>query len=65
MSGGTDTADGLGRRGLRFLRSRWPVLVRLGFWSVLETGQSFLIGYAPARALDDGFLQGRTQVGLG
>jgi ATP-binding cassette subfamily C protein len=64
VSGGTDTADGLGRRGLRFLRSRWPVLVRLGFWSVLETGQSFLIGYAPARALDDGFLRGSTGVGL-
>ncbi|KUO02978.1 ATP-binding cassette domain-containing protein [Streptomyces caeruleatus] len=65
MSGGTAAADGLLRRGLRFLRSRWRVLVRLGVWSVLETGQSFLIGYAPARALDDGFLQGRTQVGLG
>ncbi|MFD5857961.1 ATP-binding cassette domain-containing protein [Streptomyces chartreusis] len=52
-------------RGLRFLRARWRVVVRLGLWSVLETGQSFLIGYAPARALDDGFLAGRTATGLG
>ncbi|WP_261989492.1 ATP-binding cassette domain-containing protein [Streptomyces sp. uw30] len=52
-------------RGLRHLRARWRVLVPLGLWSVLETGQSFLIGYAPARALDDGFLQGRTAAGLG
>ncbi|MGW4869917.1 ATP-binding cassette domain-containing protein [Streptomyces chartreusis] len=51
-------------RGLRFLRARWRVVVRLGLWSVLETGQSFLIGYAPARALDDGFLAGRTATGL-
>lgn len=51
-------------RGLRFLRARWRVVVRLGLWSVLETGQSFLIGYAPARALDDGFLPGRTATGL-
>lgn len=56
---------GLYPRALRFLWDRWPVLVRLALWSVLETGQSFLIGYAPARALDDGFLQGRTEVGLG
>lgn len=51
-------------RGLRFLRARWRIVVRLGLWSVLETGQSFLIGYAPARALDDGFLAGRTATGL-
>ncbi|MGC0398288.1 ABC-type multidrug transport system fused ATPase/permease subunit [Streptomyces sp. SAI-126] len=51
-------------RGLRFLRARWRVLVRLGGWSVLETGQTFLTGYAPARALDEGFLTGRPGVGL-
>ncbi|WCE01397.1 ATP-binding cassette domain-containing protein [Streptomyces sp. HUAS 31] len=51
-------------RGLRFLRARRRVVVRLGLWSVLETGQSFLIGYAPARALDGGFLAGRTATGL-
>jgi ATP-binding cassette subfamily C protein len=56
--------DGILRRGLRFLRSRWRVLVRLGVWSVLETGQTFLTGYAPARALDEGFLAGRSGVGL-
>ena len=53
------------RRGLRFLRGRWPVVVRLAAWSVLETGQTFLMGYALARALDKGFLSGRTHVGLG
>ncbi len=34
-------------------------------WSVLETAQTFLMGYALARALDEGFLRGRTGVGLG
>ncbi|MEU0743344.1 ATP-binding cassette domain-containing protein [Streptomyces sp. NPDC006134] len=52
-------------RGLRYLRARARVLARLAGWSVLETGQSFLVGYAPARALDDGFLAGRTGTGLG
>ncbi|MGY6026656.1 ATP-binding cassette domain-containing protein [Streptomyces spinosirectus] len=56
--------DGLRARGLRFLWSRRGVLVRLGGWSVLETGQTFLTGYAPARALDAGFLAGRVDVGL-
>ncbi|MFF7047536.1 ATP-binding cassette domain-containing protein [Streptomyces griseorubiginosus] len=57
--------DGVPARGLRYLRARWRVLVRLGGWSVLETAQTFLTGYAPARALDEGFLAGRTAVGLG
>ncbi|WP_307783580.1 ATP-binding cassette domain-containing protein [Streptomyces spinoverrucosus] len=57
-------SDGLHRRGLRFLGARRRVLVRLGGWSVLETAQTFLVGYAPARALDAGFLAGRTDVGL-
>ncbi|MGV9455504.1 ATP-binding cassette domain-containing protein [Streptomyces sp. NPDC003635] len=52
------------RLGVRFLRDRWRVLLRLAGWSVLETGHTFLTGYAPARALDDGFLAGRTQTGL-
>lgn len=56
--------DGIYARGLRFLRARWRVLVRLGGWSVLETAQTFLTGYAPARALDEGFLAGRPGVGL-
>ncbi|MFI7315550.1 ATP-binding cassette domain-containing protein [Streptomyces venezuelae] len=53
------------RRGVRFLRRRWPVVLRLALWSVLETGQTFLTGYALAHALDDGFLDGRESVGLG
>jgi len=56
--------DGLRARGLRFLWSRRGVLLRLAGWSVLETGQTFLTGYAPARALDAGFLAGRVDVGL-
>ncbi|WP_099054818.1 ABC transporter ATP-binding protein [Streptomyces fodineus] len=52
------------RRALRFLRARWRVLVRLGGWSVLEAGQTFLAGYALARALDAGFLAGNARTGL-
>ncbi|MFF9038117.1 ATP-binding cassette domain-containing protein [Streptomyces sp. NPDC014892] len=55
---------GLLRRGLRFLRWRARVVVWLVLWSVVETGQTFLMGYALARALDDGFLAGRAGVGL-
>ncbi|MFI5880508.1 ATP-binding cassette domain-containing protein [Streptomyces sp. NPDC051554] len=40
------------------------MLVRLACWSVLETGQTFLVGYGLARALDAGFLVGRGGVGL-
>ncbi|MEW1830907.1 ATP-binding cassette domain-containing protein [Streptomyces sp. NPDC088196] len=54
----------LPHRGLRFLSARRPVLVRLAAWSVLETGQTFLVGYGLARALDAGFLVGRGGVGL-
>ncbi|MEW2158980.1 ABC transporter ATP-binding protein [Streptomyces sp. NPDC007189] len=50
--------------GYRFLRERWPVLVRLGAWSVLEAGQTFVLGYALARALDAGFLAGDARTGL-
>ncbi|MEW2623833.1 ATP-binding cassette domain-containing protein [Streptomyces sp. NPDC048106] len=38
--------------------------VRLAGWSLLEAGQTFLLGYALARALDAGFLAGDTRVGL-
>ncbi|MFJ8079159.1 ATP-binding cassette domain-containing protein [Streptomyces sp. NPDC096205] len=58
------SGQALRRRGLAFLRARWRVVGRLCGWSVLETGQAFLVGYAPARALDDGFLAGRTPLGL-
>ncbi|MGW2567253.1 ATP-binding cassette domain-containing protein [Streptomyces sp. NPDC001537] len=62
--GGAQHGGGILVRGLRFLRERWRVVVRLGGWSVLETGQTFVTGYAPARALDAGFLAGRAEVGL-
>ncbi|MFF4803013.1 ATP-binding cassette domain-containing protein [Streptomyces sp. NPDC001351] len=62
--GGAQHGSGILVRGLRFLRGRWRVVVRLGGWSVLETGQTFVTGYAPARALDAGFLAGRAEIGL-
>ncbi|MDW4905000.1 ABC transporter ATP-binding protein [Streptomyces sp. ADMS] len=62
---GRTGTDGLRTRGLRFLRGRRRVVVRLVLWSVLETAQTFLMGYALARALDEGFLRGRSDVGLG
>ncbi|EST35836.1 ATP-binding cassette domain-containing protein [Streptomyces roseochromogenus] len=52
------------RQACRFLRARWRVLVRLGAWSVLEAGQTFVVGYALARALDAGFLAGNARTGL-
>ncbi|GAA3811994.1 ABC transporter ATP-binding protein [Streptomyces coacervatus] len=61
---GKVTAGGIRVRGLRYLRERRRAVVRLAGWSVLETGQTFVIGYAPARALDAGFLAGRAEVGL-
>ncbi|MFF1381031.1 ATP-binding cassette domain-containing protein [Streptomyces sp. NPDC058308] len=64
-AGGQKPPSGTYRRGVRFLWRRWPVVVRLALWSVLETGQTFLTGYALAHALDDGFLDGREAVGLG
>ncbi|WP_244291876.1 ATP-binding cassette domain-containing protein [Streptomyces wuyuanensis] len=47
-----------------FLARRRPALLRLGGWSLLETAQTFLGGYAVAAALDRGFLTGRPGVGL-
>ncbi|MGW2645687.1 ATP-binding cassette domain-containing protein [Streptomyces sp. NPDC001393] len=55
---------GLRSRARRFLRARWRVLLRLGLWSLLEAGQTFLVGYALARALDAGFLAGNARAGL-
>ncbi|MEU1295528.1 ATP-binding cassette domain-containing protein [Streptomyces sp. NPDC005840] len=46
------------------MRTRWRVLARLAAWSALETGQTFLLGYALARALDGGFLAGDARTGL-
>ncbi|MFE2875280.1 ATP-binding cassette domain-containing protein [Streptomyces roseus] len=51
--------------GRRFLRGHRGPLGRLAGWSLLESAHSFLGGYAVARALDDGFLAGRTAAGLG
>ncbi|WP_151475783.1 ATP-binding cassette domain-containing protein [Streptomyces albicerus] len=65
VSPASDRRSGVHRRGLRFLWARRSVVVRLAAWSVLETGQTFLTGYALARALDAGFLAGRVGVGLG
>ncbi|WP_432074553.1 ATP-binding cassette domain-containing protein [Streptomyces wuyuanensis] len=47
-----------------FLARRRRALLRLGGWSLLETAQTFLGGYAVAAALDRGFLTGRPGVGL-
>ncbi|MFI0939472.1 ATP-binding cassette domain-containing protein [Streptomyces sp. NPDC021020] len=45
-------------------RGRSRVVAVLLAWSVLEAGQTFLLGYALARAMDDGFLRGREGTGL-
>ncbi|MEU5069774.1 MULTISPECIES: ABC transporter ATP-binding protein [Streptomyces] len=50
--------------GRRFLRGRKSALARLAAWSLLESAHTFLGGYGVARALDDGFLAGRTATGL-
>lgn len=50
--------------GFSFLRRRRPAIIALAGWSVLEAGQTFLLGVAVARALDNGFLSGRPGVGL-
>ncbi|MGW6820696.1 ATP-binding cassette domain-containing protein [Streptomyces sp. NPDC055005] len=60
-----DTWRRVGPDARRFLRGRTPALARLGGWSLLESAHTFLTGYGVARALDDGFLAGRTAVGLG
>ncbi|GAA2257122.1 ABC transporter ATP-binding protein [Streptomyces amakusaensis] len=52
------------REGRPFLRARTGVLVRLGGWSLLEFAQTFLGGFAIARAIDAGFLAGEPGTGL-
>ncbi|MEV7729974.1 ABC transporter ATP-binding protein [Streptomyces sp. NPDC087917] len=52
------------REGRRFLRGHPRSLRRLALWSLLESAHTFLGGYAVARALDDGFLAGRTGTGI-
>ncbi|MDB1087789.1 ABC transporter ATP-binding protein [Streptomyces sp. ACA25] len=56
--------SGLVAAGLRFLRRRPRAVLALGGWSLLESAQTFLLGYGIARALDDGFLRGDTATGL-
>ncbi|MFI6144544.1 ATP-binding cassette domain-containing protein [Streptomyces sp. NPDC051109] len=51
--------------GRRFLRGHKRAVGRLAGWSLLESAHTFLGGYGVARALDDGFLAGRTATGLG
>ncbi|MFJ6793590.1 ATP-binding cassette domain-containing protein [Streptomyces sp. NPDC091268] len=51
--------------GRRFLRGHRGAVGKLAAWSLLESVHTFLGGYGVARALDDGFLAGRTATGLG
>lgn len=53
------------RAVLPHLRREPRAVVRLLAWSVLEMAQTFLLGYALARALDDGFLRGEPGIGVG
>jgi ATP-binding cassette subfamily C protein len=46
------------------LRGRGAAVAVLLCWSVLEAGQTFLLGYALAHAMDDGFLRGHQATGL-
>ena len=52
------------RYTLRALTARPGVLGRLGAWSLVEALPTLLTGYATARAVDDGFLADRPEVGL-
>ncbi|MEY9997900.1 ABC-type multidrug transport system fused ATPase/permease subunit [Streptomyces sp. V4I8] len=53
------------RAVLPHLRSTPRAVVRLLAWSVPEMAQTFFLGYALARALDDGFLRGEPGAGMG
>ncbi|WP_436841558.1 ATP-binding cassette domain-containing protein [Streptomyces parvulus] len=48
----------------RFLARRRGVLARLALWSLAESAQAFLVGFAVAHAVDEGFLAGDTRRGL-
>ncbi|WP_445399034.1 ATP-binding cassette domain-containing protein [Streptomyces sp. LE64] len=65
-SGGDTTGEfaRVRRQARPFLRARRPAAGRLAAWSLLEFGQTFLGGYAVARALDDGFLAAAPTTGL-
>ncbi|MFJ8545892.1 ATP-binding cassette domain-containing protein [Streptomyces sp. NPDC093586] len=53
------------RAVLPHLRRTPRAVLWLLAWSVPEMAQSFFLGYALARALDDGFLAGRPGTGMG
>ncbi|GGL02170.1 ATP-binding cassette domain-containing protein [Streptomyces flaveus] len=59
-----ETECGLRDAALAFLRRHKAAVAALAGWSVLEAGQAFLLGIALARALDDGFLRARPDLGL-
>ncbi|GAA2665241.1 ABC transporter ATP-binding protein [Streptomyces vastus] len=59
-----ETECGLRDAALAFLRRHKAPVAALAGWSVLEAGQAFLLGIALARALDDGFLRARPDLGL-
>nr|WP_308800895.1 ATP-binding cassette domain-containing protein [Streptomyces polyasparticus] len=61
----TPHPPGLARPAARFLGAHRRDLVFLALWSLLEAGQTWLLGYALARALDDGFLAGENTTGIG
>ncbi|MFD7082706.1 ATP-binding cassette domain-containing protein [Streptomyces sp. NPDC002181] len=65
MTGGGAARGRVAPEGRRFLRGHRRALGRLAGWSLLESAHTFLGGYGVARALDDGFLAGRTAAGLG
>jgi ABC-type multidrug transport system fused ATPase/permease subunit len=47
------------------VRGRGPQLRRLAAWSLVQALPAFLSGLLVARAIDDGFLAGRTSTGMG
>ncbi|MDA2804238.1 ATP-binding cassette domain-containing protein [Nocardiopsis suaedae] len=49
---------------LRFFRRHKGALIGLAAWSLLESVQTFLVGFAVAWSLDRGFLAGRPAEGL-
>ncbi|MFJ5262633.1 ATP-binding cassette domain-containing protein [Streptomyces sp. NPDC088387] len=51
-------------RARRFLARRKGVLARLALWSLAESAQAFLVGYAVARSVDEGFLADDPRRGL-
>ncbi|MFJ2953696.1 hypothetical protein [Streptomyces sp. NPDC087270] len=57
------TGDGVVRMRGYLRRRAWGLGVLAG-WSVVESVQTFVVGYAVAKALDDGFLRGRDAAGL-